>query len=134
MEDGLKNGRLAGFVPSRLEIKERPELNVFSLNVAFASYTGKNGKIIMGTALYEPDIESFKQEPDKVSMGYHNAYGGNCRLLIEYNPLKKSYLGQKFVNDKLVWESTGVEWRMFFFHFTMLGLSDGERCEFEAIN
>jgi len=123
-----EDGGFIGFVPGRLEIKERPELSVFPYNVLFASHKITNRK----RALYLPDIESFKQDPDKLSMRYHNDCGGKSWLLIEYNPLKRSYLGQKFVNNKSVMEASGNEWSMFFVHFTMLGLTDGEETgEFE---
>lgn len=47
-----------------------------------------------------PHMESFKREGEKYSMKYHNAYGGDCWLLVTYNPAKKSYKGEKFVNGK----------------------------------
>ncbi|MFA6095211.1 MAG: hypothetical protein WC757_05030 [Candidatus Paceibacterota bacterium] len=129
----MNNHDFIGFVPHPLEIKERPELDVFPFNVLFAKIGTRNGKNVMGTALYEPNLESFKREEDKCSMKYHNAYGGDCWLLVTYDLAKKSYMGEKFVNSKSVGISFGPEWKMFFVHFAILGLTNGERCEFEDI-
>lgn len=129
----MNNHDFIGFVPHQLKIKERPELDVFPLNVAFAKFGTRNGKNVMGTALYEPNLESFKQEEDKCSMKYHNAYGGDCWLLVTYDLAGKSYTGEKFINGKSVGISFGPEWKIFFAHFAILGLTNGERCEFEEI-
>ena len=130
----MNNHDFIGFVPHPLEIKGRPELDVFPLNVLFAKLGTRNGKNVMGTALYDPSIESFKGEEEKYSMKYHNVYGGDCWLLVTYDLAKKSYRGEKFVNGKSVGISFGSEWKMFFVHFAILGLTNGERCEFEDIN
>lgn len=132
-EHSLKKGVQFGFVPRPLEIKERPELSVFPFNVLFAQYGARDGKPVMGSAVYEPDIASFRQEGDKYFMEYHNALGGKSWLVIEYDPFNKSYLGKKFVNGESAGMATGSDWRMFFFHFTSLGLSKGEHCKFEDI-
>lgn len=132
-EDILKGEGFVGFMPHPLEIKERPELDVFPLNVLFAQRVTQNGKNAMGSALYEPDIESFKQEEEKCSMEYHNIYGGKSRLVIEYDMLRKSYYGEKVVNGESAGMAEGPKWDMFFFHFTILGLAIGEMCEFEDI-
>lgn len=87
----------------------------------------------MGSALYEPNLESFKREGGKHSMEYHNTHGGKSRPVIEYDMLKKSYHGEKVVNEESAGMASGPEWKMFFVHFTMLGLTNGEMCEFEDI-
>ena len=87
-ENNIKRRVLSGFAPCPLEIKERPELNVFPLDVLFMRYGTRDGKIITGTAIYDPDLETFKQEGEKCSMKYRNAYGGDCRLKIEYDAMK----------------------------------------------
>ena len=130
----MNNPDFIGFVPHPLEIKERPELDVFPLNVLFAKLGTRNGKNVMGTALYEPNLESFKREGKKCSMKYHNAYGDDCWLFVTHDLAKKSYRGEKFVNGKSVGISFGPEWKMFFVHFAILGLTNGERCEFEDID
>lgn len=130
----MNNHDFIGFVPHPLEITERPELNVFPLNMLFAKRGIKNGKNVMGTALYEPNLESFKREGEKCSMEYRNTHGGTSRLVIEYDMLKKSYHGEKLVNGESAGMASGPEWKMFFVHFTLLGLTKGEMCEFEDID
>ncbi len=128
-DEAVRGGRLCGFVPHRLEIKERPELNNFSFNILFMKWKVENGKTISGTALYQPDFSTFKEEKGKQSMLYKNSYGGSGRVKIVYCNGKWS--GNKFVNGKCVGSADGSEWHGFFIHLTMLGLSNGERCEFE---
>ncbi len=117
---------LVGFIPNRLKVEYRPELANFPLNVLFASFKpGKNA-----SALYEPALYSFKEEGEEQNMVYVNKYG-KCWLEIIYNKEKGTYVGKKYIDEKLVLESTGADWKGFFFHFTMLGLSDGEACLFD---
>lgn len=132
-EHSLKRGVFFGFVPNHLEIKNRDELKLFPFNVLFAQYKVVNGQTIMGTALYEPDLNSFECDSQKMRMNYHNAYGGKSWLAIEFDIDKRSYFGTKYVNEKNVGMATGIEWSMFFAHFTALGLTNGERCMFDEI-
>lgn len=129
----LGKGILFGFVPHPLSIPDRPELDVFSFNVMFTRYKIVNGKTIMGSTLYEPDLDSYAKENSIATLEYHNKYGGNSWLTIRYDESEKSYHGKKFVNGVNVGEAFGTEWNMFFIHFTILGLSEGERCEFEEL-
>lgn len=131
--DSVNRGVLYGFVPCRLEIEARPELYDFPLNVMFMQFKTENGKLISGTALYEPDFGSYKKESDVSSMEYRNKYGLSNWLVIEYDSAGKRYSGRKFIEGKLVGITDGNTWNMFFIHFTMLGLSDGERCRFEDV-
>lgn len=87
--------------------------------------------MITGCALYEPDILSFERDGSEWSMKYHNVYGGDCWLSIKFDEVKHNYVGEKFINGKRVWLSEGPKWEGFFIHFTMLGLANGERCEFK---
>ncbi len=127
--EAVSDGRLFGFIPHRLEIKERTELNNFSFNILFKQYKQKNGETISGTALYEPDLATFKEKNGKQSMLYKNSYGGTGRVKIVYSNGKWS--GYKFIDGKCVGSASGPEWHGFFIHLTMLGLSNGERCMFE---
>ena len=124
--DAVSRGILYGFVPSRLAIPDRPELNVFPFNVLFARYTVQNGKTIMGSATYEPLLTSYKKDGSLSSLEYYNIYNSGCWLCIEYDALKPSYCGKKHVKGKLIGLTDGRDWNMFFVNFTMLGLSDGE--------
>lgn len=132
-QDAVSRGILYGFVPCPLAIPERPELNFFPFNVMFARYKTENGKTIMGSAIYEPLLRSYKKEGALCSMEYYNRYNSGSWLIIEYDTLKPSYCGKKFVNGMLIGLTDGKEWKMFFVHFTMLGLSDGEFCEFKEL-
>ena len=40
---------------------------------------------------------------------------------------------EKFVNGKWVGEAIGKSWKQFFVHLTMIGLAEGESCEFSDI-
>ena len=63
-------------------------------------------------------------------MVYFNKFGRNSWITINYNKNEDCYWGKKLVNKKCVGEAMGKNWKQFFIHLTMLGLSDGERCEF----
>ncbi len=124
----IGQGRLCGFVPHRLEIEERPELNNFSFNILFMKFKNENGKTISGSAVYEPDLTTFNDINGKQSMLYKNSYGGSGRVKIAYSDGKWS--GTKFINGKRTGSADGPEWHGFFIHLTMLGLSNGEKCQF----
>jgi hypothetical protein len=132
-EDNIAHGILFGFIPHPLTIPDRPELDVYPFNVMFAQYKVENGKTIMGSSLYEPVLSSYQKEGMLCSMKYFNKYGPDSWLLIEYDVFKKSYRGQKYVRGISAGLAYGLEWRMFFVHFTALGLSNGERCEFKEL-
>jgi len=132
-EEQLKQGILYSFIPKKLEIEGRPELSVFPFNVMFMRFKNENSKRIAGSAVYDPDLNSLQRGADKWSMRYNNAYGGDNWLTIEYDVVNKSYHGKKFVNNECVGTTYGQEWKGFFIHFTILGLSNGERCKFEAV-
>jgi hypothetical protein len=121
------------FIPRELRVKGRPELRVFPLNVLFAKYKLQNGKTIMGSAKYEPDLASLKQDKNHWSMRYQNAYGGNSSLLIEYDVSRKAYAGEKCVDDEVVGMANGPDWNIFFTQVTAIGLSNGEKCMFEEV-
>lgn len=131
-----KTGALAGFIPHRLELPERPEMRHFPLNVLFASYRSKveEAGILEGSALYEPMQETYEKQENVSRMKYRNVYGGDCYLMISYDEKKEARFGEKFVNGKSVVSATGGDnWEKFFVHLTMLGLSDGEACKFEVV-
>ncbi len=130
-DNALKHGTFFGFVPQRLEVEEVPELNDFPFNVLFVSFDVRDGVRVMGSAVYNPDFSSFKKDGDTYSMQYRNGYGGDSRLRIDYDFKKKSWIGEKFVSGESAGMAFGSEWQMFFVHFTMLGLKNGERCKFE---
>ncbi len=128
-----KNGFRA-FIPYRLEIDGGPELSNFPLNVAFMSFTVKEGKNVSGSALYEPDLSTYSKDGYTGRMQYHNIHGGDCRLVITYDEENKKYCGEKIINGTVVVSASGGDnWQDFFTHLTMGGLENGERCEFELM-
>ncbi len=119
------------FIPHELRIENRHELDVFPLNVMFAKNKQTETGLISAHSLYEPLINTYTVEGNTASMEYINIYSHSCYLKITYNYVTKSYSGDKFVKEKLVVSAVGPNWKTFFFQFTMLGLSDGERCKFD---
>lgn len=64
-------------------------------------------------------------------MRYHNIYGSECYLGIDYDEKNRRYRGEKFVDGKSVGSADGGDnWELFFTHFTMLGLAAGEKYKF----
>lgn len=127
-----KNITYFGFIPHSLAIKNRHELDVFPLNVLFAKQKQTEaGSVISASSLYEPLINSYTVEGNTASMEYINIYSHSCYLKITYDYVTKSYLGDKYVKEKLVVSAEGPNWKTFFFHFTMLGLFKGERCKYD---
>lgn len=121
---------LYGFIPHKLSIDIEPKLNNFPYNVMFMSYSGKDGKVVSGTALYFPDLSTFRDNKEESKMIYRNKYGSNSWLEIKYNTLKGKYDGIKYIKGVWSGEATGKNWKQFFIHFTLLGLVSGEDCEF----
>jgi hypothetical protein len=112
------------FVPHRLEISDRPELNNFPLNILFGTVTltDKNEER-QEYSLYEPDLSTFKEEGNEQRMRYYNNLNPERRFWAEivYNTSKKSYVGTKYCGDKIVGMASGTSWDMFFVHLTLLG-------------
>lgn len=130
--DALTKGVRFGFIPHNLNIENRHELDVFPLNVMFAKQKERQtGGIISAYSLYEPLINTYTMNGRTASMEYINIYSHNSHLLITYDYIKKTYTGDKFVGGKLVGSGSGLDWKTFFIHLTMLGLSNGERCKFD---
>ena len=122
------------FIPKRLAVANRPEYSHFPCNVLFVSYRNREGRLQAGTALYEPVFHTYRKERHLSLMRYRNIYGGECYLGIDYDAKNGRYRGEKFVNGKSVGSAYGVDnWQLFFTHFTMLGLVDGEKCSFEDV-
>jgi len=131
--EALKKGSFFSFIPKRLIISQRPELKNFPLNVLFASFKMEKGTNLMGSVLYEPDLSTFKKDGEIFSLTYRNSLGGNSQVIISYDTLRKRWSGEKFVNNKPFSVTDGKDWKGFFIHLTMLGLANGEMCEFKNI-
>lgn len=132
-EHNVRHGVKYGFIPKQLHIKDRPEFDVFPLNVLFMKCGIRDGRAVAGTSLYEPDLASFGTEGTQSRMEYHNIYGDRSWLVIEHDSLTNSYFGQKFFDGESVGAASGSVWNMFFAHLTSLGLTNGEPCEFRDV-
>lgn len=127
-----KRNALFGFVPKHLDVGGRPEFDLFPFNILFAGFKIENGKTIMGSAVYEPDLSTFKIKKGVLSMKYNNIYGENW-VMIEYNLITKCYSGIKYVIGE-AGRAIGMDWDMFFVRLTMLGLFNSESCKFEILS
>ena len=99
----------------------------------FAKVTTKDGVKIMGSALYEPDVSSFAGDGTRRLLRCKNTHGGNCWLQIAYDTEKQAWEGDKIINGKIVGSASGNGWQGFFTHFTLLGLTNRERCVMEKL-
>jgi len=116
------------FIPKKLEIKDRQDLNLFPLNVVFAGAIIKDNEQHLINSMYNPDYGSlrFNDEKKEISMLYYNIYNKENRLCIKCQPDKNYYFGEKYINNKLCGAAAGIEWDSFFLHFTMNGIQKGE--------
>jgi hypothetical protein len=133
-KEALKRGIFTAFIPCRLEIKGRPELEHFPFNVLFMRWkVNEEGKKVSGTALYEPEFHTYKKEGKISSMRYRNIYGNNSCLVIIYDEEEKQYHGEKFIKGESVGFADGKDdWNKFFIHLGILGIKEGEDCLLEV--
>ena len=139
VDEALKEGVLYAYCPRHLSVERRDELWVFPLNILFSKFRNESdGSLTMGSAVYEPDLSTLRQNGPVWSMSYRNLYGGDSYVVITLNTVELSYRGEKFVNGVSVGFAVGAVkndadkgWQVFFFHLTMLGLTNGEQCKFE---
>lgn len=122
------------FVPRELSVKGRRNLRVFPANVLFAKVGYLRGEPVMGSALYEPVLSSFKENASIQSLTFANKFGAGSWIVITYDSQGPSWNGNKHVNGKSVGSTSGTEWNKFFEYLTLLGLSDGEPCEFRTLS
>ena len=116
------------FVPKRLEIPDRPELNNFPFNIAFGTVTlADDNTERQETSVYEPDFTTFTQEGVEQKMKYYNNLNLERHFWAEivYNTNDQSYVGTKYCGDKYAGMAFGKNWDMFFVHFTALGVTNG---------
>lgn len=123
-----------GFIPGRLSSLVTPELANFPMNILFASYGLRNGRQVRGLAIYCPDLDIIKQRGKKLKMYYWNQYNTTSWVEITYDQDKGSYRGDKSVQGEHKLMALGANWKQFFIHLTMSGLSEGEGCEFEFLS
>lgn len=111
-------------IPRRLEIKDRPELNNFSLNVLFTSINNEKEKdsYSISFALYLPDLSTFKETEKIQQMDYFNEMDRNFWLRITFNKKSGFYFGFKRHGKKEIGGASGISWEIFFFYLTTLGV------------
>ena len=116
------------YIPKRLEIKERPELINFPLNIMFSTITlSDNNTKQIQTSIYNPDLSTFKQEGKEQKMKYFNSLniGREFWIEITYNTSKKSWSGTKYYKEEILGMADGLTWDSFFIHLTALGVGNG---------
>jgi hypothetical protein len=127
-----------GFIPD--EITEAdfgkewwPQLEGFPKNIMYASIRrGEGERLVAGSTLYEPYLESFCETESARELAYRNKYGGNHWVQVL---LKKSGAIEifKYNGEELIAVASGKELDSVMRNATMVGLHDGERCRFEHL-
>lgn len=113
------------YVPKRLEIPGRPELNNFPLNLLFSTITiGDEDTKFIETCEYAPDTTSFKETGELHKMTYYNVLDNSHKFWVEiiYNARNCYYTGSKYCRGKLIGTADGNNWRNFFMHLSLLGV------------
>lgn len=116
------------YIPKRLEIKERPELINFPLNIMFSTITlSDNNTQQIQTSIYNPDLSTFKQEGIKQKMKYFNSLNIEREFWIKitFDTSKKSWSGTKYYKEEILGLADGPTWDGFFIHLTALGVKSG---------
>ena len=115
------------FIPTRLEVADRPELNNFPFNILFSTITlADDNTQRQETSVYEPDFSTFIQEGSDQRMKYYNILNPERHFCVEivYNTDDQSYVGTKYRGDKRLGSATGPSWQGFFMHLTLLGVAE----------
>lgn len=130
------------FIPNRLTVAHRFELNIFPLNVLFLSTKMENGVKISGSALYEPDLSSYRDDGRIQRLVYYNKYERELHhtrdwwLEIRFNKETRAYQGTKYCREEAIvmagdtHPTVDANWHRFFISLTRGGLSNRERCLF----
>ena len=111
------------FVPKRLEIDGRPELNHFSVNVLFAG-AWREGNQEIHYSVYLPDFLTYTEGDKNQGMEYYNAIDRNWWLWISRNKESGYYIGFKYRgrNTESIGGASGMNYEAFFRFFTGLGI------------
>lgn len=114
------------FVPRRLEIEGRPELNNFPFNVVFMSICKADDNCLTEqTAVYLPDFTTYGETDTVQRMKYFNSLDQTRKFWLEilYSKKENSYIGYKYCGEKSVGGASGKDWDSFFSYLTQLGVS-----------
>lgn len=121
------------FIPKRLEIKEKPYLQVFpDVVVIMRQQADSLGNLMIVSVIYRPDFETYQDSGMVQSMRYPNVHGSQCSLLFSYHKARKSYECTKYLNEKCIGAADGGnDWSLFFAHVGMMGIAEGEPSKLE---
>lgn len=140
-ENNPKISGFVGFLPKPLRLENKPELSVFPFNVLIGRYTIRDGKQILGSALYEPDLSSLKMDESRnLILVYKNRYDSRYKLKIFLDKSLKIRICEKYRENELIatangildWEKTDESWKKFFMQVALIGLDNGETCRFDV--
>lgn len=129
-----------GFIPKPLGLIDKPELSVFPFNVLIGRYTVRDGKQMLGSVLYEPDLSSLKiDDTGNLLMLYRNRYDFRYYLKIYLNEGLTKRTCEKYRETELIatadgvinWEKQDESWNLFFRQVALIGLDNGETCHFD---
>lgn len=141
-EVDMNNPKLRGFVgfiPKPLGLIDKPELSIFPLNVLIGRYTIRDGKQVLGSVLYEPDLSSLILDNEgSLILIYRSRYDSRYYLKLLLDKTYKNRKCEKYKDLELLgsthgiidWEKQDESWNIFFRHVAMLGLDNGEKCSF----
>ena len=138
-----RTGHLYSFIPQPLDINGKPEYSVFPFNVLIARYKTKDNKLIMGSVIYEPDLSSLIIDKEKnLIMNYYNCYNRRYYLKMIVEKDLKSRRCEKYCEAEKIgatdgvidWEKQEESWHKFFQHVGLLGLTEGETCQFKEVS
>ena len=113
------------FIPKRLEVFDRPELNDFPRSILFANTVqlGRYGQYRL--SLYEPDLSTYMNLNGQQQMLYRNAHGGNSQVKVLRH--EKGYYSAAKVFDGVENEfASGESWKSFFLYLSLLGRHQDE--------
>ncbi len=128
-----------GFIPKPLELAEKPELSVFPLNVLIGRYTVREDKQVLGSVLYEPDLSSLIINSEgSLILTYRSRYDSRYFLKLSLDKTFKKRKCEKYKESELLgtthgtidWQKQNESWHNFFRHVAILGLDNGEKCNF----
>ncbi len=113
------------FIPRRLAIPERPELNDFPLNIIFSNRVDipKGGDIRL--ALYEPDFSTFESKEGKKELIYRNTHGGDSQVKV-IKEAKGYYTGVRTIKGVDKNFVNGETWKFFFLYLSLYGIFGDE--------
>jgi hypothetical protein len=133
---GRKNGsshvKFLGCIPHQIEAdwddKWGPLLAGFPLNIQYAAVVPRwNKEPAIITALYEPDLDSFRETETTRKMTYFNTRGGDFRVEVALQKGSSRLDTFKYEGEKLIAEATGSDFDSAMLQTTMIGMQKTER-------